>query len=203
MWSSDIYKILNRNIVQKSSKYSNHISSEYLDCEHVYRISLIWYLSVLDNFLCHPHCLPNLVHNLITRTIKQFMNHQLWSGVWPYSRFGNFVPIFSTNEIWTFAAATFSPPLQFVWYELVVNASDEETTRNGLMFHPRHKSKSRRKFTSSQTIFKGWIRNWLGENDKTFRGTEWKLKEDLSQTFYKFESSAISKAGWCCCSRNS
>ena len=81
-------------------------------------------------------------------------------------------------------------------HELVVNASDEETTRNGLMFHPRHKSKSRRKFTSSQTIFKGWIRNWLGEgNDKTFRGTEWKLKEDLSQTFYKFESSAISKAG--------
>ena len=202
MWSSDIYKILNRNIVQKSSKYLNHISSEYLDCEHVYRISLIWYLSVLDNFLCHPHCLPNLVHNLITRTIKQFMNHQLWSGVWPYSRFGNFVSIFSTNEIWTFAA-TFSPPLQFVWYELVVNASDEETTRNGLMFHPRHKSKSRRKFTSSQTIFKGWIRNWLRENDKTFRGTEWKLKEDLSQTFYKFESSAISKAGWCCCSRNS
>ena len=127
MWSSDIYKILNRNIVQKSSKYLNHISSEYLDCEHVYRISLIWYLSVLDNFLCHPHCLPNLVHNLITRTIKQFINHQLWSGVWPYSRFGNFVPIFSTNEIWTFAAATFSPPLQFVWYELVVNASDEET----------------------------------------------------------------------------
>ena len=81
MWSSDIYKILNRNIVQKSSKYLNHILSKYLDGEHVYRISLIWYLSVLDNFLCHPHCLPNLVHNLITRTIKQFINHQLWSGV--------------------------------------------------------------------------------------------------------------------------